>query len=156
MNEQPGEGPAEFACVPAESACPAEWPVISLNDHPQGDGWNFEGNTADAENLTEGTCGGGSANQILSLTTVSGGFFVCEIDAAGEDTVLYARAFCGVESPGAELVCNDDALENDLGFQSRIRFYAPPAGETFIFVDAFGAAVLEYTLNCGPDFGADQ
>ena len=157
MNEQPAEGgPAEFACEAAERECPAEWPVISLNDHPEDDGWSFEGTTENADNLAEGTCGGGSPNQVLSLETADGGFFVCEIDAGGEDTVLYARTFCGARNPAAELVCNDDAPENDLGFQSRIRFYLPPQGSAFIFVDAFGDAALAYTLRCAVDFGVEQ
>ena len=85
------------------------------------------------------------------MTSANGGFYVCEVDAAGEDTVMYVRSFCGEEAAGAELACNDDADEGDLGFQSRARFYVAPGRSAYVFVDGFGGAEFEYTLTCAVD-----
>ena len=77
--------------------------------------------------------------------------FVCEIDADEADTVMYVRAFCGEEIAAAELACNDDAEEGDIGFQSRVRFYLAPARTAYLFVDGFGGDAFEYTVTCRYD-----
>jgi hypothetical protein len=146
--------PAEYTCVAAVQACSDDWGVTSLNENAVEGGWSFEGDTTGADNVAEGTCGGGSPNNIFSLVSAGGGYYACEIDAGGEDTVMYARSFCGDESPGAELACNDDADAGDLGFQSRVQFYLAPGAEAFIFVDGFGGVEYAYTLTCSLDNGA--
>ena len=146
--------PATYACEAAMQACPAGWDPIDLADHAAAGGWSYQGNTADNENNTQGTCVDANGPEgVAMLTSANGGFYVCDVDADGEDTVMYVRSFCGEEAAGAELACNDDAEEGDIGFQSRVRFYVAPGRSAYIFVDGFGGAEFAYTLNCAVDSG---
>jgi hypothetical protein len=155
---EPAEGEEpEFACTMVAAECPGDWNVTNLADHAANGGWAFAGNTGDNANNTEGTCVEANGPEgIASLTSETGGFFVCDVEAGGEDTVMYVRSHCGNDTPGGELACNDDADEGDIGFQSRARFYLVPGRTAYIFVDGFGGADFEYILNCAPDTGAAQ
>jgi hypothetical protein len=147
----------EFACAATAAECPGDWTVTNLADHMVGDGWQFVGNTADNVDNTQGTCVDANGPEgVASLSSQTGGFFVCDVDAGGEDTVMYVRSHCGNETAGGELACNDDADEGDIGFQSRVRFFLVPGRTAFVFVDGFGGAEFEYTLNCTADTGAAE
>ncbi len=139
-------------CQDAARECPADWAVVNVNMHPaEGGGWAYAGSTVDAPSLDQtGSCGGVADHQnVLSINTANAGRVSCEIDANDEDTVMYVRSHCGISVAAAELTCNDDALDGDLGFQSRVHFDSDAGQTSYIFIDGFGGGFEgDYTVTC--------
>ena len=98
------------------------------------------GSTDDAENVTEATCGGGDAPEVVfGFIAPSAGTWVfsTRVDdgATSYDTVLYARSDCEEPAPERELACNDDI--NPGVAQSVIRVEFERGEGIYIFVDGF-------------------
>lgn len=96
-----------------------------------------------------GTCGGAGADRVYTFTLEAPAIFSAH--ASGFDTVLYLREGCA----GAELACNDDIADDDLG--SSIEAELQPGTYT-LFLDAFdtddGAFALELTFDPIPGLDA--
>jgi len=140
--------PAEYACVEAATACAEDINTIVLEADADGV-FAHMGDTEGNANNGEGTCVEADGDEAVhSLTSASGGFFTCEVDAGDEDTVMYARSHCG--SQASELACNDDAAVGEDGnIGSRVSFYVAPGGTAYVFVDAFFAGdTFPYVLTC--------
>ncbi|MCA9546602.1 MAG: hypothetical protein KC613_19490, partial [Myxococcales bacterium] len=105
--------PAEAApvCGAAVAECPADWTVINLNDHADGNGFLYAGDSSEAVNrVGTGTCGGGGPQDVLSFTAPRAGTwqFVTAGEAMDADTLLIARTHCAMPQDEFEAACNDD------------------------------------------------
>jgi len=96
--------------------------------------------SADFANDYTGSCAGRGPDRVFRFTVNAPTPFTAI--AEGFDTTLYLRQSC--EDAATELVCNDD--EDPPGnFGSRIAADLAP-GEYFLFLDAWGTDVGDYTL----------
>ena len=93
-----------------------------------------------------------AASECRSFLATTPGRYMCEIRVDGDrlvNTVLYVRSHCSVEEPVAELGCNDNAAELDIGLLSRVHFEASPRSPVFLFVDGMGAGFeAPYIVRC--------
>ncbi|MFN3198135.1 MAG: hypothetical protein ACE366_06925 [Bradymonadia bacterium] len=136
------DGEPAPTCQVAQSVCPAEWEVVDLNGLRNNDVWIANGDTAGGMSLTQGTCGGGSAQGIYAFTAPEAGLYRFETDSveANADTVIYVRSLCGIESPEAELACNDDDEGRNL--LSAVEINLEANQEVFVFVDGYFDALF--------------
>lgn len=162
---EPVEGePPTSSCVAVPRACPDGWDVVNLNDNagPMPGTWSYEGDNTGAEPRGVGTCGGGGPNDIIAFTAPEDGTFGCEIRAytfdeermmdVEQDTLLFARSFCGRDDAALELACNDDANLMDLRRLSRVTLRLGADETAYLFVDGFnGGFEGAYTLTCAAE-----
>ena len=47
---------------------------------------------------------------------------------------MFVRSHCGSDAPSGELACNDDAVEGDLNFRSRVRFNVSANETAYVFL----------------------
>ena len=101
------------------------------------------GSTADADNLTEGTCGGrtsGEAYHVISVPVRADVLLSTEGEATTFDTVVYLRAVC--QDTTSELGC---ASTGSLGDSLLVRDVAP--GLYYVIVDGVAGGQGPYTIS---------
>ena len=137
------DGDPEPTCQVPTPACPDEWTVTDLNALQAGDVWTADGDTTGEISLTQGTCGGGSGQNIYSFVAPAAGTYLISTSSVDEnaDTVLYVRDFCGLDAPTAELSCNDDDPNRD-GLMSALELELDADQQIFIFVDGYFDALF--------------
>lgn len=130
------EDEVEPVCVEAVAECPAEWgaPVALVAD---GDIWTATGDTTDVEGRTGGTCGGGTAPELVyTFTAPQAGPYTINADKvpeSGIDPVLYVRTHCRFAAPTTELACNDDTN----GTNSQVVVELDANQMVYVFADAW-------------------
>ena len=99
------------------------------------------------ENCSLGSCGGGGPNAVFSLTATAAATFICTIDAGEEDPILYARSYCTVNDPIAELACNDDVDASNRN--SAVTITLGVSETAYLIVDGYGGAFAgAFTISC--------
>lgn len=88
-----------------------------------------------------GSCGGAGPEVGFTLSPRADSIVCVDTQGSAIDTVLHVRSDC--DDPATEIACNDDAL----GYQSQVEFLAHPGVRYAVFVDSFGAAGGDVTLN---------
>ncbi|MFN3199359.1 MAG: trypsin-like serine peptidase [Bradymonadia bacterium] len=97
----------------------------------------LEGNLAEYEGDTQGSCAGEGPDQVYTFTLDAPSTFTAT--AEGFDTVLYLRQGC----EGPEWACNDDFRRRDVSAQITAELQP---GTYHLFVDAFDEQVGRYLL----------
>ncbi len=109
------------------------------------------GTTAGAAAVHGASCGGGAGGPEAVYTfELEEAQDVCfNLGGSAYDTVLHVRADECV-NPEAEIACNDDNGPIAGGLQSALTAAIEPGVTYYIFVDGFGAANGDFTLNVTP------
>jgi hypothetical protein len=98
-------------------------------------------------NCTLGSCGGGGPNAALSLTADTEGSYTCTAEAVDGDPILYARSYCLLNDPIAELDCNDD-IDNS-NQNSAVTLFLAEGETAYLIVDGYGGAFSgDFTITC--------
>jgi hypothetical protein len=98
-------------------------------------------------NCTLGSCGGGGPNAALSITAEADASYTCTVDAVDGDPIVYARSYCTVNDPIAELDCNDD-IDNS-NQNSAVTFALTQDETAYLVVDGYGGAFAgDFTVTC--------
>jgi len=149
-----GEGCAEsanaetlWACAPLVAACPEAWGAVDMNANAQGNAFVYSGTNAEAVNHGSGSCGGGGPNTAHRFAAPAAGRYTATISGIqeGDDTLLFARSYCGFVSTANELACNDDIEQGNLA--SEVTVELAEGAEAFFFVDGYnGEFAGAYTL----------
>ena len=90
---------------------------------------------------TTGTCAGAGPDRVFELTLT--GQADLDVRSTGFDTVLYLRTAC--PPAGSQVECDDDSNPPG-GTGSRITPDNLPPGTYYLFLDAYGSTVGDYTL----------
>lgn len=130
------------ACHPSGQNCPADWTVIDLADHAQGNAnWRYQGNLLrndpPLEEHNRGSCAGATGfNDLFSFSPPDAGRYRFQTEGMLGDTILWVRSDCGVDGVAAEIGCNDDGP--GLGRFSRVEANLDARQTVYVFVDSFG------------------
>ena len=111
---------------------------------------SYTGDTSDAENLYQASCGGMSKEDVFYFTLTEPSRVVLDTDGSSIDTLMYVRK--GSCEDGKELACDDDG--GGMGLSSRAEFAILYPGTYYVFIDAFRAdpdAAGPYVLNVSFD-----
>jgi hypothetical protein len=125
-------------CGKPLTECPSDWgDIVKLNDAGRAGEWRLTGDLTGRANVTQGSCGGGSAQGIYEFTAPAEATysFYARSRAPGSDPVLYIRSHCsfGADVPQFELGCNDDISERS--YSSLIRQKLTEGQTVYLFVD---------------------
>ena len=140
-------------CVAAVSACPAEWPVVDLNDRPQGEGrWQTDGSTSVAGTTVMTPVCGNMARvrtaNVFAFEPQVDGLHTFTADAIGGDrdfdTLLEIRRLCGFAAAESVLACDDDGGD---GFNSRAAVPLTAGELVYVLVTGAGQDLGDYTLS---------
>ena len=144
----------ELSCVSDEDCVAGQLCIDALClDAPNGDACDtatniaafgaFPGTTVGSSTLYRATCGQGSTGpEQVFLLDPGLGLACLTTYGTGFDTVLHARAECGLSA--TESGCNDDAFRT----QSALTVDAA-AGAAYVFVDGYNGAAGDFVLNVG-------
>jgi hypothetical protein len=85
----------------------------------------------------------GSPDRVFEWTAPEAGIYTFDTNGSSYDTVLALLDGCD----GAELACDDDAEEEDIGLRSRVTLTVEAAQSVFVVVDGYGSGAGTFQVN---------